>query len=62
MAAGTGNLARTIVARLREQGLKMHCCAEPGPGRADGRPLGAQVRARRQRAKVFCHPHALRQC
>ena len=27
--------------------------AEPGPGGADGRPLGAQVRARGQRAKAL---------
>ena len=47
------------MARLREQGeavhlvSKTHCSAtEPGPGGADGRPLGAQVRARGQRAKA----------
>ena len=46
---GTGktHLARTIAARLREQGVA------PGVhGGADGRPLGAQVRARGQRAKA----------
>ena len=52
---GTGktHLARTIVARLREQGEAVHLLrAEPGPGGANGRPLGAQERARGQRAKA----------
>ena len=51
---GTGktHLARTIVVRLREQGeapgvQDALLRAEPGPGGADGRPLGAQVRARK---------------
>ena len=55
---GTGKtyLARTIVARLREQGEAVHLvskthCSAQNLG-ADGRPLGAQVRARGQRAKA----------
>ena len=55
---GTGKtyLARKIVARLREQGeavhlvSKTHCSARAR--RADGRPLGAQVRPQRERAKT----------
>ena len=50
---GTGktHLAQTIVARLREQGeavhlvSKTHCSAQNLKWGADGRPLGAQVRA-----------------
>ena len=56
---GTGktHLARTIVARLRGRGgapgvQDALLRAEAGAGGADGRPLGAQVRARGQRAKA----------